>query len=353
MDTPAPIRSLTDTDIVDRLAHFRAGERTALAGFIETLVEFDRRRLFLPRGYQTLFAYCTEHLLYTPDEAFFRIEAARVCSRYPTILDMLQHGALTLTAIRLLGPHLTEENHERVLKEAAGRKKSDIEQLVASLHPRPPVPSSIRQIPASSGAPARMIAGASRSDEPLSEAALAPPKPRSRSEAPHARRSVTTPLSPEYFKLQVTIGRDAHDALREIQSLIRHTIPNGDPARIVERAILLLLTDLRRRKFADVARPRNDTVATRASKPEKDARSRTRYIPAGVRRRVERRDGGRCRFVSEDGVRCSSKEFLEFHHIKPHARGGRPSAENIQLRCRAHNAYEAELDFGPRARRSR
>lgn len=45
--------------------------------------------------------------------------------------------------------------------------------------------------------------------------------------------------------------------------------------------------------------------------------------------------------------RCTEQGFLEFHHVTPYATGGRPTADNIQLRCRAHNAYEAVLDFGP------
>jgi len=31
--------------------------------------------------------------------------------------------------------------------------------------------------------------------------------------------------------------------------------------------------------------------------------------------------------------------------VNPH---GEPTVENIQLRCRAHNAYEADLYYGPR-----
>jgi hypothetical protein len=51
-----------------------------------------------------------------------------------------------------------------------------------------------------------------------------------------------------------------------------------------------------------------------------------------------RRGGGRCR---ETG-------WLELHHGVPFARGGMSTAENLELRCRAHNAYEAERDFGAR-----
>ena len=76
------------------------------------------------------------------------------------------------------------------------------------------------------------------------------------------------------------------------------------------------------------------------------AAEQSRYIPAAVRRAVWDRDGGRCAFVSKDGKRCNSTHRLEVHHIDPHARGGPATVENLSLRCRTHNLYEAELAFG-------
>jgi len=52
-------------------------------------------------------------------------------------------------------------------------------------------------------------------------------------------------------------------------------------------------------------------------------------------------------------VRCRERSFLEFHHVRPYAKGGPASADNISLRCRRHNQYEAELVFGSRASRAR
>lgn len=43
--------------------------------------------------------------------------------------------------------------------------------------------------------------------------------------------------------------------------------------------------------------------------------------------------------------RCTETGFLEFHHVEPYAAGGVAVSQNIQLRCRAHNVYEAELFF--------
>jgi hypothetical protein len=59
---------------------------------------------------------------------------------------------------------------------------------------------------------------------------------------------------------------------------------------------------------------------------------------------VKSRDGGRCAFVGTHG-RCTETAFLEYHHRPPFAAGGKATVENIELRCRAHNAYEAQLFF--------
>ena len=40
--------------------------------------------------------------------------------------------------------------------------------------------------------------------------------------------------------------------------------------------------------------------------------------------------------------------MLEFHHVRPFAAGGPADARNIELRCRVHNGYEAEVFFGRR-----
>jgi hypothetical protein len=61
-----------------------------------------------------------------------------------------------------------------------------------------------------------------------------------------------------------------------------------------------------------------------------------------VKRAVSARDGGRCAFAGTTGP-CPETGFLEFHHVLPFAAGGATDAGNLELRCRAHNAYEATL----------
>ena len=83
------------------------------------------------------------------------------------------------------------------------------------------------------------------------------------------------------------------------------------------------------------------------ARPIRPGADRSRDIPANVQRAASQRDGDQCAFVSKNGRRCTERAFLEFHHIVPYALGGQATVENISLRCRRHNQYEAELVFGP------
>jgi hypothetical protein len=74
----------------------------------------------------------------------------------------------------------------------------------------------------------------------------------------------------------------------------------------------------------------------------------TRHVPNHVKRAVWWRDRAQCAFVSATGHRCTQRAFLEIHHIHPYALGGPPTVGNLSLRCRRHNAYEAEVVFGAR-----
>jgi hypothetical protein len=151
----------------------------------------------------------------------------------------------------------------------------------------------------------------------------------------------------------VTIGQDAHDNLERARALLRHVIPSGDPAALVERALALLVQEAERTKCAKTARPRSPVAAVphaavhgrETRRPNAAGRRPNRVIPAAVKRAVWERDAGRCAFVGAAG-RCSETGFLEFHHVVPFAAGGTSDMDNLQLRCRAHNAHEARGYFG-------
>jgi hypothetical protein len=326
------LQHLSDRALLAETTRAAAGERRATGHLVALLSEVDARTLYLGQGCSSLFTYCTQVLHLSEHAAYARIEAARAARRFPLVLDRLVSGELTLTAVGLLRQHLTTENHREILDAARHKSKREIELLVAGLSPKPAVPNSIRRLPsatANTSTPLR---------ETLSPMAPSPVSERVPPAAlPRTTKAVAQPLAPERYKLQVTISSEAHTRLREVQDLMRHQVPDGDLGVIVERAISVLAEQLQRKKLAATRRPRIAGAT----------QSRTRHVPARVRREVWTRDEGRCAFVGEKG-RCTETGFLEFHHLEPFARGGPTTAENLALRCRRHNTYEETLSFGER-----
>ena len=72
---------------------------------------------------------------------------------------------------------------------------------------------------------------------------------------------------------------------------------------------------------------------------------RSHAIPSTA---VRRKCGGEIRDSARSSGtgRCRETGLLEFHHVEPFAEGGPATVTNIELRCRAHNQYEASLFFG-------
>jgi hypothetical protein len=161
----------------------------------------------------------------------------------------------------------------------------------------------------------------------------------------------------------MTVSAETHAKLRHAQNLLRHTVPNGDPAVIFDRALTLLVEQLERTKFAAQKGPGRKQGGRRIAKPRANARTTpdtqssaepgtkarpavpSRRIPAAVKREVWKRDGGQCGFMGTAG-RCPERGFLEYHHEVPFAAGGEATVSNISLRCKRHNAHEAARFFG-------
>ena len=336
--------ALSDDDLVERVKQLAECERRSSVALIRSLMEFDARKLYLREGCSSLFTYCTQVLHLSEGSAYNRIETARAARRYPGVLKGLELGDLTLTAVRLLAPHLTSENHSDVLAAARHRSKLQIQELVASLNPRPPMPTVIRRVASqpSQGDSTSPVANTPTMQPSFGATTVvtSPPIPGGQrgavTPAPHYRAAIVTPLAPERYRLQVTLTRETQEKLQRAQALARHALPNGDVSALLDRALTLLIDHLQRSRFARVA----------SARPIQGGRNASgRHIPASVRRTVWQREEGRCAFVGRTG-RCRETAFLEFHHVEPFATGGAATADNIQLRCRAHNQYEARLFFG-------
>lgn len=281
------VAGLSNGGVLGFAVRARAKERGGTIELIAALMEIEKRRLYLDEGHPSLYSYCTRVLKLTEHAAYGRITAARVALRYPLAWRLLERGDVTLTTLNLLAPILTDTNCASLLREATNKSRREVEAIVARVNPRPRVPASI------------------------------------------------VPLAPGLYRLECTLAQQAHDDLRFAQDLLRHVSPSGDIGFLVERSLSLQARELRRSKLGETGQAR----------PAPARSVNTRHIPISVQREVLRRDGAQCAFIGRLG-RCESRTFLEFHHVRPFAEGGEATAENIELRCRAHNQHEARRHFG-------
>jgi hypothetical protein len=249
---------------------------------IAAIAEIDARQSYRQEGCKSTYTYCRQVLKLSEHAAYDRIAAARKVREFPAILQRLEDGTLTLANLTLLAPFLQSHNCDELLRAAEYKSKQEVEAIVSALRPKGPIP--------------------------------------------------------ELYRLELHISREAWEHLLRLQELLRPSIGDGNPSRIFERALALLLANTEARKMAKVEHPQ----------PPKPPTPGSRHVPADVKRKVSARDEGRCAFVGRAG-RCTETAGLEFHHIKAFAAGGLSTVDNIELRCRTHNQYEAELDFGARA----
>jgi hypothetical protein len=139
------------------------------------------------------------------------------------------------------------------------------------------------------------------------------------------------------FALQGTITERTRRKMRRVQDLLGYRVSPGDLDALLDYMCDAAVEKLEKQRCAATSQAR---VAR--NMPSSDPR----HIPAEVVREVWKRDESRCTFVSASGKRCSETKGLEIHHILEVARGGTSILSNLELRCRAHNQYEAEQAFG-------
>jgi hypothetical protein len=186
--------------------------------------------------------------------------------------------------VRLLGRHLTPENHQVVLARAKGRSRQQIEALVAELAPQPDVPSSVRKIPILTVMPFASAPRAPATPNLYSEptAAIAP-SPAAFVPTP---RPIVRATAPERYRVQFTVGVETHEKLRRVQALLRREIPDGDPGAIFDRALTLLLDKVAKTKLAAAVSPRpyiRLSVPRRMTQPARaTSRGRSSARPGGA-----------------------------------------------------------------------
>src|SRR5690349_5764874 len=120
-----------DSELLRNLAALVTRERVTTAMLLAHIAEVDARRLYAPAAYFSMHAYCVGEFRLSEDAAKRRIQAARAARQFPAIFPAVAEGALHLTGVCLIAPHLTHENARALIEAASYKRKIEIEEMLA------------------------------------------------------------------------------------------------------------------------------------------------------------------------------------------------------------------------------
>lgn len=131
----AMLKGLSSEGLDRSVRELSAREKQDVARCIAHIAEIGERNLHLELGHRSLFEFCVTRLSLGEGTVYRRMQVARICRRFPEILEALFRGHLHLTGASLIAPHLTEENVENLINMAHGKTRREIEAFLVTLIP--------------------------------------------------------------------------------------------------------------------------------------------------------------------------------------------------------------------------
>ena len=381
------VSGLTDDELLGQTRKLARIEQQLNVTVIDHLREIEARRLYLRRGFSSLFDYAVRELGYTDSAASRRINAMRLCKEFEEVREGLQDGSITLTTAAHLQHAFDRQKRNRRRRERGPvvGSGSSVPRQDSLLAPpagtaEPPEPTPVLDV---SARKALVKQAAGKSTRQVQEL-LAGVDPELAVSADKVR-----PLGNGRYEMKVVVDAECHRALEQLRGLLSHVDPHMTLGQLVGR---LAREGLDRHDPARPPRlPRtgnrsasgDGTSAAKApanrsitsapkTKPGADAQARSganpvgqpagafasaakrsapsgRAIPAAVRRQVWQRDAGRCSYVDpRSGRRCASRHLLQTDHLFPFALGGGTEPANLRLLCAAHHRHRHEGRASPR-----
>src|SRR5947209_3440909 len=117
-------------ELLPNLSATLARHRETSAEMLPQIASVDVRGLYAEAGCTSMKGYCVDVLKMTEDLARKRIRAAHLARRFPAILPLVAAERLSLTAVLILGAHLTLENADELLAAAAGKTIEELERFL-------------------------------------------------------------------------------------------------------------------------------------------------------------------------------------------------------------------------------
>jgi HNH endonuclease len=336
---PTELRSLSNFDLLRSTKQVVARERGITIEVLDHFNEVERRELYLPLGHSSMFAYSTDELGYSASAAKRRISTARCIAQFPEALPMLRVNEVNLSTItqvfRIMKPH----NGHAILDRIRGKSQREVEAIVAEFEPLEALPKDrartvVVRVPVKPAEPA--AASSMNSGLPLSSQGAAGSVERLQDGNGPESLKPATKLERRVVN-QFSAREVVMNKIETVRALASHRLPINAP---LEQVLEFLADYFLKRE--DPKQRHERRIAKGEVSPQPTSKtSSARAIPLPVRDEVFVTGKGQCSFVGPDGKRCGSKHVVQVDHIRPVARQGSASIENLRLLCAKHNRMEA------------
>ena len=127
------IAVMTTSALLQAARALESQGRRSEALLIAQISEISRRKAHVDVGYPDLFSYVTRELGVSEGAAACRIQVARVCQRFPQILQALAAGSINLTVASRISPALTAANCDFLLGKCRGMSSRDVLSLLTDM----------------------------------------------------------------------------------------------------------------------------------------------------------------------------------------------------------------------------
>ena len=277
------VSALSDDRLLERAKELSGIEHHLEVVVIDHLREIHKRRLYLRRGFSSLFDYAVRELGYSDAAAWRRIKAMRLCADVDGVRERLQSGTMTLNAAAQLQHAFDrqERRKERAARSAPGGAGAAAQSQNGSAPPRPaerkPAPAAVLDPEARRELVEQASGKSSREVMQL----LAEVDPELAAPADRVR-----PLGGGRWELKAVIDDECRRGLERLQGLLSHVDPHLTMGQLMGR---LVREGLDRH---DPARPPRGRRAAPAKGAEQTSAAKTQAASARFAASAAKQEAG-------------------------------------------------------------
>ena len=228
------VSALSDDRLIARTKELSGIEHQLGVVVIDHLREIDKRRLYLRRGFSSLFDYAVRELGYSDAAAWRRLKAMRLCADIDGVRERLQDGSMTLNAAAQLQNAFDrqERNRDRAARSAPGGERfGAAAQSQDGSAPGPAQPAERKPVLDRSARRALVEQAAGKSSRQVMRL-LAEVDPELAAPADRVR-----PLGAGRWELKAVIDDECRRGLERLKGLLSHVDPHMTLGQIVGRLV--------------------------------------------------------------------------------------------------------------------